>query len=244
MTGVILGLNPHVRLVDVSHHITHQDIMEGAFVLRSVVPSFPKGTVHLAVVDPGVGTDRKPIALRYRDHYFVGPDNGLFSLLFSGQEPDLIVELDKPQFWGTPSPSLTFQGRDLFAPVAARLSAGLSLSSAGSPISEIKSLRWALPITDEAGIQGWVVHVDQFGNCITNITAELFQQSRNSRSFKCYSGNAIIEECNAMVDAGDATLVFNSSNYLEIAIHTGSASNLLDIRKGTSVRIVFLEERG
>jgi len=247
MKGVILGINPQVRIVDISHHISPQDVMEAAFVLRNAAHTFPEGTVHLAVVDPGVGTPRKPIALRYRDQYFVGPDNGLFSLLLSGQRPDAVVELNRTKFWRSAHPSPTFQGRDLFAPVAAHLSTGLALSAAGPPVDVLKTLHWALPITDERGVQGWVVHIDRFGNCITNVTKSQFVDSHRNRPFKCYAGNAIIDSLSvtyADVDVGDATLLINSNDFLEIAIHRGSAAQMLDIRKGTPLNLVFSDDRG
>lgn len=246
MKGVMLDINRDLRLVDISHSISPQDIMEGAFILRNVASSFPDGTVHLAIVDPGVGTDRRPVALRYNNQFFVGPDNGLFSLVMAGSEADLIVELNLPQFWGHPEPSPTFNGRDLFAPVAARLASGLSLSSAGTPVPTLKTMHWALPIADDQGIQGWVVHVDRFGNCITNISKELFLEKQNDRSLKCYAGNGIIDSFSRTygdVDAGDPTLLFNSSDILEIAIHRGSASELLDIRKGAPVNILFVDKK-
>lgn len=247
MKGVILGINPSVSLVDVSHQIAPQDVMEAAFVLRSAAETFPEGTVHLAVVDPGVGTIRKPIALRFQNQFFVGPDNGLFSLLLSGSKPDMLVELTEPRFWRTPHPSPTFHGRDVFAPVAAHLSKGLTLNAAGKPLESLKTMHWALPISDERGVQGWVIHIDQFGNCITNITRAHIHGFKKDRSFKCYAGNAIINKMTdtyANSDEGDATLLVNSSDFVEIAIHKGSAAQMLDIRKGTPVNLVFSDEKG
>lgn len=246
MKGVMLGINPDLKLVDVSHHVAPHDIMEGAFVLRNVAEAFPNGTVHLAVVDPGVGSDRKAIAMKFRNQLFVGPDNGLFSLLLAGQVADQVVELDQPRFWRDATVSSTFHGRDIFAPIAARLASGLSLSSAGTPIADMKSLLWALPISDEQGIQGWVVHIDRFGNCITNIDREQFDTHRRGRPFKCYAGTSIIasnSETYSDVDPGEATVLFNSQDTLEIAIHQGSASGMLNIRKGAPVNILFMDEK-
>lgn len=246
MKGVMLGISPDVRFVDVSNDIEAQDVMGGAFVLRNAVDHFPPGTVHLAVVDPGVGTDRRPVALRIDDRYFVGPDNGLFALVLAGRRPDSIVSLTNPEIWTRPDPSDTFHGRDVFAPAAAHLSAGRPLSDLGDPVDSLTSMRWALPISDEQGIQGWVVHVDRFGNCITNITRELVYDVSESRSFKCYAGSAIIKELNrtyAATTPGEPTLLFNSSDMLEIAIFRDNASKLLGIRKGAAVNLVFSEDR-
>ncbi|MGB0650265.1 MAG: SAM hydrolase/SAM-dependent halogenase family protein [Rhodothermales bacterium] len=246
MKGVMLGINPDLKLVDVSHDIAPHDIMDGAFVLRTVAEAFPNGTVHLAVVDPGVGSSRKAIAMKYRNQLFVGPDNGLFSLLLAGQSAEKVVELDQPRFWRDATISTTFHGRDIFAPIAARLASGLSLSSAGTPITSIKSLHWALPISDDQGIQGWVVHIDRFGNCITNIARDQFESHRRSRTFKCYAGTSIIasnSETYSDVDPGEPTVLFNSQDMLEIAIHKGSASSMLNIRKGAPVNILFMDDK-
>lgn len=246
MKGVIMGINPDLKLVDVSHHVAPHDVMEGAFILKNVASTFPNGTVHLAVVDPGVGSDRRPIAMKYRNQLFVGPDNGLFSLLLARSAAEQVVELDQPRFWRDGDLSATFHGRDLFAPVAARLASGLSLSTAGTPIDAMQTLHWALPIADDQGIQGWVVHIDRFGNCITNIDRELFESHCADRDYKCYAGTSIIASNSVTysdVEAGEATLLFNSSDILEIAIHRGSASKLLDIRKGAPVNILFQDDK-
>lgn len=246
MKGVMLGINPDLKLVDVAHEVAAHDIMEGAFILRNVAASFPAGTVHLAVVDPGVGSNRKPIAMKYRNQLFVGPDNGLFSLVLSGHSADQVVELDQPRFWRQEKVSATFHGRDIFAPIAARLASGLSLSSAGSPTDSMQSLHWALPISDDQGIQGWIVHIDRFGNCITNIQREQFHSQRRDRDFKCYAGTSIIASNSTTysdVDPGEATVLFNSQDHLEIAIHQGSAASLLGIRKGAPVNILFMDDK-
>lgn len=246
MKGTILTIAPDVRIVDVSHEIAPQDVMEAAYVLSSVVPHYPPGTVHLVVVDPEVGTDRKCVALEQGGHYYVGPDNGLFSLLLKSSEPDHIVELDRPQFWRTPEPSTTFQGRDIFASVAAHLAAGRMLDDLGSTILEIQTMHWAIPISDDQGIQGWVVHVDGYGNCITNISRLEFDQRQQTRRFKCYVGNAILDHRqNTYADTapGETLVLFNSDDFLEVAINRGNASAMLDIKKGTSVNVVFVDDK-
>ena len=246
MKGVILTINPMVRLIDISHEITPHDVMEAAFVLRQAVPFFPEETVHLVVVDPGVGTERPLVALRHGSRYFVGPDNGLFTLLLEEQTPDELVVLDRPAFWRIPDPSTTFHGRDVFAPVAAHLASGRTLAEVGTPVEALQPLHWALPIDDSQGIRGWIVHIDHFGNCVTNIPHALFEKRRAGRTLKCYVGNAILNEVYTtygLVEAGEPLLLFGSNNFLEIAVNTGNASDLLDIRRGTPVNVVFMEER-
>lgn len=246
MTGVILSIAPSVRLVNISHEIAPQDVMEAAHVLSSATRYYPDGTVHLVVVDPEVGTDRRGIAIEYGNQIFVGPDNGLFSLLTRGVRPENIVELNRPKFWRTNEPSVTFHGRDIFAAVAAHLASGARLQDVGSPLSEMKTLHWALPISDSQGIQGWVVHVDGFGNCITNIERVQFEDLQQSRAFKCYVGNAILGlklETYADTEPGDTLVLFNSDDFLEVAINRGNAANMLDIKKGTSINIVFADDK-
>lgn len=246
MKGVMLGICPDARFVDISHEVEPQDVMGGAFVLRNVADHFPEGTVHLAVVDPGVGTERRPIAVSVDGHRFVGPDNGLFSLVLAGRQPESIVSLSNPEIWTRPDPSSTFHGRDVFAPAAAHLAAGRPMAELGEPVESLTSMHWALPISDDQGIQGWVVHVDRFGNCITNISRDLVSDVSDERSFKCYVGNAIIQELNrtyAVATPGDPTLLFNSNDMLEIAVYRHNASELLDIRKGAPVNLVFSDDR-
>jgi len=245
MKGVIAGIDPDVRVIDVTHGISPQDVMEAAYVLRVAVRHYPPGTVHLVVVDPGVGTKRRCVALRKGDQRFVGPDNGLFSLLLDGNVPDELVELDRAQFWRTNSPSRTFHGRDIFAPVAAHLASGRSLRDVGTPIDQLERLHWALPIHDEQGIQGWVVHVDHFGNCITNIPRKAFEANRRGRNMKCFVGNGILRDVVTTygdVAAGEPLVLFDSADFLEVAVNSGNASRLFDIRRGAAVNVIFLDQ--
>lgn len=244
MKGTVLRICPHVQLVDLSNDISSQDIMEAAFVVRESYPYFPEGSIHLVVVDPGVGTSRPAVALRHNGHFFVGPDNGLFSLITSGGEPDEVVVLDRPEFWRTPDPSNTFHGRDIFAPVAAHLAGGRSLCELGTPARSLQLLRWVLPIADRQGLRGWVVHIDHFGNCITNITREQYEAWREGRGVKVYAGTSILKGIGATygsVEKGDALAVFGNSDLLEIAVNGASAAELLSIRKGAAVSLVFLD---
>lgn len=247
MRGVILSVAPDCRLVDISHGIAAQDVMGAAFVLRGSVPYFPHGTVHLAVVDPGVGTDRRAIATRIGGHTFVGPDNGMFSLLLDGDDlfaPEETVVLDRPDFWRTPNPSPTFHGRDVFAPVAAHLTAGRALSEVGSPTNTIQQLHWVQPLADDQGIRGWVVHIDRFGNAITNIPGDLLATSASGRDLKCYIGSEILSGVHRTygdVDAGEPVVLVGSAGLLEISVNGGDAAALLSIQKGSAVSVIFAE---
>lgn len=288
MKGVMLSIHPDARLVDVTHEIDPQDVMEAAFVLRTTTPFFPPGTVHLVVVDPGVGTDRRAVAVRSGDQWFVGPDNGVFPLVLDDKEPDEIRVLDNPDAWRSGTPSTTFHGRDIFAPVAAHLDAGRAPEDIGSSANDLRPLRWAMPITDSHSVQGYVAHVDRFGNCITNIrrktlvrtgmddapapdhamfdpndaSADASAKSSGRESpggetevaepkisdlpaLKAYVGNAVIENLHRTYGAvadGDPLLLFGSSGFLEVAVNAGSAAELLNIRKGDSIKVVFQRE--
>ncbi len=242
LKGVLLGLCPGARIVDISHEIAPQDIMECAFVLREAAGYFPPGAIHLAVVDPGVGTDRKPVALRAGERFFTGPDNGIFPLVLDGAAPDACVQLDQRAYWRNDTPSQTFHGRDIFAPAAAHLASGVPIERLGSAIDQLAPMKWALPIMDDEGVQGWVVHIDRFGNCITNIAREMIEERRAGRPVKCFAGNAIIEGVQpayAAAETGEPLLQYNSSCLLEVAVNAGNAAELLGIRKGNPVNILF-----
>lgn len=242
MKGVILGISPDVRIVDVTHDVSPQDVMEAAFVLREAARYFPPGTIHVAVVDPGVGTARRPIAVRSGTQFFVGPDNGLLALLLDRTAPDEAVVLDRPVWWRSPEISATFHGRDVFAPVAAHLAAGRSLTDVGTPIDRLTPLNWALPIADAEGVQGWVAHIDRFGNCVTNIPRSTFEAWRAGRAVKCYAGGTALDAVHTTyddVELGEPLLLFNSSDFLEIAVNAGNAAERMGIRRGDAVHIVF-----
>lgn len=251
MKGTMLSIAPDARLVDVTHEISPQDVMESAFVLQSAYPFFPDGTVHLVVVDPGVGTDRRAVALRHDDHWFVGPDNGVFPLVLGGRSPEAMVELDNPEAWRTSSPSTTFHGRDIFSPAAAHLAAGRSLADVGSPIENLEPLQWARPITDDRTVQGWIVHVDHFGNCVTNIRRSTVTEAlalddppsaEDLPPVEAYVGNTILESVRSTygeVAEEEPLLLFGSTDFLEVAVNGGNAAERLGIRKGDSIKLAF-----
>lgn len=242
MKGAMLSIDPALRLVDITHLVAPQDVMEAAFLLSQALPHFPAGTVHLSVVDPGVGTARRPLAARLGDQLFVGPDNGVLALLLEDQEPDALVVLDQPAYWRTPTPSATFQGRDVFGPVAAHLAAGRRLDEVGSPTDTYQQLHWALPLADDEGIQGWVVHIDRYGNCITNIPRTLLERDPRSRQANYYVGTAILDGLShtyADVPSGEPLALIGSSHHLEVSVNEGHAATLLSIHKGSPINLVY-----
>lgn len=241
MKGVILKICEDVRLIDVSHDIPPQDIMAGAWVVKNSAFLYPEGTVHLVVVDPGVGTKRHPVVVRIKNQVFVGPDNGLFSLVADQDKYDAWT-LNNPEFWLKGTHSTTFHGRDIFAPAAAHICNGADPAELGQPLEELITYHWALPIVDDEGIQGWVVHIDRYGNLITNISQELFNKVNGNGNVKIFTGSTIIHDISdtfATVTEGESTAVFGSSGMLEIVINKGSAERMLGIEKGAAVSVMF-----
>ena len=168
MKGVILRIAPDAQIVDLSHGIAPQDIRAAALTLAASVDNFPEGTIHVAVVDPGVGSERRPLLVESVDHYFVGPDNGVFSLALERNGSSRIVDLSNETYHLQPK-SHTFHGRDVFAPVAAHLARGVSVGEFGAPLKDCVRLRW--PPIDRAGesVLGEILYIDRFGNLFTNI---------------------------------------------------------------------------
>ncbi|MGF1670516.1 MAG: S-adenosyl-l-methionine hydroxide adenosyltransferase family protein [Balneolaceae bacterium] len=240
MKAVIIGISPNVRLVDISHHIPPQDIMAGAWVVRNATMYFPPKTVHLIVVDPGVGTNRNPVIIEIKDQLFVGPDNGIFSLIADNYEYKA-TKLSNPDYW-LKNKSNTFHGRDVFAPVAAHLTKGVPVHEFGEQLDEIVTYRWAIPIADKDGIQGWVVHIDRFGNLITNIPESMLKNIIGNRSYKIYVGNMILNNILSTfgsVPDGEPVAYIGSSDVLEIGINKGNAKKMLGVEKGAQISIVL-----
>src|SRR5436190_10675493 len=172
MKGVILSRNPHAQIVDITHDIPPQDIQAGAFNLLSTYRDFPPGTIHVAVVDPGVGSDRRAIIVDCADRLFVGPDNGLFGWICEREGQWRAFGVDNDRFFRRPI-SNTFHGRDIFAPVAAALSLGHEPDEFGSESDDIVHLESLKPnIIDKQTIEARIIHIDRFGNCVTNLTNE------------------------------------------------------------------------
>jgi len=241
MKGVILSISPAASIVDVSHTVSPQDVSEGAFLLASVHNYFPEGTIHLAVVDPGVGTARRPIAVQTSHAIFVGPDNGIFmSALAESGAVDLstgrlgnarAVELADPEFRRLPT-SQTFHGRDIFAPAVAFLASGVELARLGPDLDSLATLD--LPRVRRRGgaIIGAVAHIDTFGNAITNISAREIPDRPVIRA-----GDAEIEGLSASYQDRLLAGIIGSSGFLEISVRNGNAAQYLGLRKGDTVEV-------
>ncbi|MDH7571070.1 MAG: SAM-dependent chlorinase/fluorinase [Armatimonadota bacterium] len=236
MKGVILQLAPDATLVDITHQVAPQDVAEGAFALAACWRYFPDGTVHLAVVDPGVGSARRGIAIAAEGHYFVGPDNGLFSMALAHCGTRRIVALENARLFRHPV-SHTFHGRDIFAPVAALLSRGMALTEAGPEVADMVLLPQAAPRRVGPGEwEGEVLAVDRFGNLITNVRGEGLAHEK----VRVMVGGLEIRgvsRCYADVDEGALLALVGSSGFLEVAVNRGSAARLLKAERGTPVRV-------
>jgi S-adenosylmethionine hydrolase len=241
MKGVLLSINPTVRIVDLSHSVPPQDIRAGAILLASAAPTFPPCTIHVAVVDPGVGSGRRIVYARIGDHHFVAPDNGLLGRLASQVEPSKIVSIENPQFW-MPSVSSTFHGRDIMAPVAARLSLGLSPDELGPPIARLADLPWPEVQRVAIKIDGEVVEVDSFGNLITNITREMLKGVPTDESVTVTCDEHATQGIfSTYSDQPPMTLValVGSDDRLELAIVDENASIMLGVKVGTPVAVAW-----
>jgi S-adenosylmethionine hydrolase len=234
MKGVILDINPEAKLVDICHTIKPQDIAQAAFVLSQAYPFFSQGTIHVVVVDPGVGTRRRAIILATKSASFVAPDNGVLSYVI-GQSPGWkAVAITKPKFW-RPTVSSTFHGRDIFAPVAARLSLGLPLTDFGEMITSVAMLPLPQPCQAADGsMVGHIIHIDNFGNLITDVNSDNLPKEK--RTLTVEVGGQLIAGLSRTYAEGKGLLaLIGSDGYLEIAVKNGNASAELSAKVGDKV---------
>jgi S-adenosyl-L-methionine hydrolase (adenosine-forming) len=234
----IIGVNPGIRIEDISHRIQPTDIAHAAFVLRAVFRDFPKGTVHLVGVDASGNRGDSFIALQLEDHFFVGADNGLFGLISERPHQNL-VELNS-----ITSIITTFPERDIFAAAAAKLASGVSLSDLGKPMQVFKKMIDRQVKATKKQIAGTVVRVDGFGNLITNIPREAFDILSKGKSYTIQFGGEKFRRIHTQynqADQGECFIVFNSLGVLEIGIYKGNASELLGLDYDSMVNIVFEE---
>lgn len=244
MKGVMLGICPDAKLVDISHLIDPQNVRSGAFVLFTCYEFFPQGTVHLAVVDPGVGTERPAIAIRTKACFFVGPDNGLFSLILKKEIGWEARRLENLQLSTRPMSS-TFHGRDLFAPVAAHIARGVQFEALGPRWDPILA-QWGEPIVLEGEVQGEVIHVDRFGNAITNVLREILLKQGPAGKWTTSAGKTVIDSIRqtyGRVPVGEALAVTGSSGLIEIAVNQGNAASELGLRPGTRITFQLSKSR-
>ena len=240
MKGVIWSIAPQAEVADLAHDIPPQDVLAAALTLGRAAPYFPAGTIFVAVVDPGVGTSRRPLAARLGAHLFAAPDNGLLTVVLQkaerSGEPVEIVHLDRPGYW-LPQVSRTFHGRDIFAPVAAHLANGAALTELGTPIADPIRLRLPEARRTRQGWQGEVIHIDHFGNLATNLgSAHLPQAGEVEIHIR---GERIAGVVYAFGDKppGALTALIDSFGALSIAVVNGNAAERLGAGVGESVEI-------
>jgi S-adenosylmethionine hydrolase len=238
MKGVILTINPAATIVDLTHAIPPQDVREAALVLEEVSGRFPPGTIHVVVVDPGVGTERAIVYARIGDQAFVCPDNGVLSRLVLGARPASLFRAENPQHWLHPV-SATFHGRDIMAPVAARLSLGLEPSRVGPPHAGLVLLDWPSPTALPGRIEGHVLRIDSFGNLITDVPAAMLVGAAAERiQVACKGRDATAHvRCYAEGQPGMLVSLIGSSDRLELSIVGGSAAQTLHAALGDAVSV-------
>jgi S-adenosylmethionine hydrolase len=221
--GAILSVNPGAVIVDITHEIPPQDIETGAFTLLAAYQTFPAGTIHVAVVDPGVGSERRPLIVSANEQFFVGPDNGLFSYIYDREPSHRTFHVTTNRYF-RPSVSSTFHGRDIFAPVAAALSNGVAPEELGMLIDdEVRLPSLETPLR--------IIHIDRFGNCITNITRDL------SPGEIVVKGKTISEIRQFYGEGDDRSLfaIWGSAGFLEISVNGGSAAKVLGAARGDEI---------
>jgi len=240
MKGVIAGINPQARVIDITHGIPSQDILAGALILRHSVKYFPPGTIHVAVVDPGVGNARRALLIEHAGNYFIGPDNGVLSLAVQNIESARIVQLSNPTYHLQPT-STTFHGRDIFAPAAAHLSLGVIPTAFGRTLDDLVRLAVPEVARHGQGMHGEIVYIDSFGNLFTNIREHdltglpvaILDFVVGSVRIRGLSQNY------APAKKGEFVAVLNSWGMLEIAVYKDNAQQRTGAKIGDKVEVVL-----
>ena len=240
MKGAILSINPSAVIVDVCHYIDPQDVIEAAYIIKSSYRYFPKGTVHMIVVDPGVGGNRSIVAVEFSGHIFLAPDNGVLTLLMDEGEIDTIIRVENTQYFLN-SISQTFHGRDILAPIGAHISKGVPIEKLGSHLGMQDLIRLSIPkpyISDKDELIGTIISIDRFGNCISNINENClnkFVKNGSEKRLEIKIGKTVIKSLSrsyADVGSGCPLAIIGSFGYLEIALNCDNASRQLNVEKG------------
>jgi S-adenosylmethionine hydrolase len=246
MKGVILSLCPQATIVDIAHDVPPQDVRRAALLVDDVADWFPPVTIHVAVIDPGVGTDRAIVYARIGEQHFLAPDNGLLSRLATRKPPAKLIRLRDPAYW-LPRVSTTFHGRDIMAPVAGHLALGLDPDRLGPPLERLVTLDWPLPREGQLRIDGTVIEIDAFGNLITNITADMLHGRPTDRR-ACIVCNIYetwgIYHAYAEQASGTLVALIGSGGRLELALVGDNAARKLGIGAGAPVTLAWEGEEG
>jgi S-adenosylmethionine hydrolase len=234
MKGMILSIDPTAVIVDITHDITPQAIGEAAFTLRACYRDFPPGTIFVAVVDPGVGSTRRAILAEAAGYYFLAPDNGLLSFILNADTLARVTQISNPEFTAA-HPGSTFHGRDIFAPAAAHLSRGAAPAGFGPGITDHVCVFEGKPNISEQGIEGRVIHIDRFGNVVTNLTPDDLPTK-----FIVEIGDTVVERHRKFYAEAETSEVFSiwgSAGYLEISVREGSAKDMLGAQTGQKILV-------
>ena len=239
MKGVMLNINPQAQIVDITHAIPPQDIYSAAFLIDSAYRYFPTGTIHVIVVDPGVGSERRAIVCQTETAYFVCPDNGILTHILRNEEYIHAVAVENSAYF-LPQVSNTFHGRDIFAPVAAHLSCGVSIGVLGTLVTQPVQLPVPKPQVTEKAVIGHVIWIDSFGNLVTNISHEILGSLEGGHDIVIHVGGVKIDRLNrsyAESAVGEALAIVGSFNRLEISINQGNAAQTLGLKQGDAITI-------
>jgi len=239
LKGIILSLNPTATIIDVTHDIPNFDIMEAAYVVKNTFSAFPDGSIHVVAVDPDARKTPLGIVMKYRNQYFVAPDNGVVSLINEGQDAEY-VEINNEAFIDQRYPK-SFRAARVFAPIAAFLSKGTSLEEIG-PTNKIKDLFWGDPIYSKNCLRGKIIHIDKFGNAVTNIHRGEFMKRKSSRPFEIFIRSVRLKRIVSTysdVSKGEPLAIFGDGNYLEVAMRETSAAGLLGLKIHDMITIEF-----
>ena len=246
MKGVILSINPSAVIVDITHQIDRQDIVQAAFTISAAYGYFPDGTVHLVVVDPGVGSERSLLALEMKNQIFIAPDNGVLTLLFNEGNISALIRITNSEYF-LASTSRTFHGRDIMAPVGAHLSDGIDLRKLGTEIDRRDAVHLDdlyARISENGELTGKIVGIDDFGNLITNIDLDKLgevylsgQEKKIQFKIGCHAITGLSETYSSVQPKTPLALI-GSRGFLEIAVNNGNAALIFNIEKGDSVRVL------
>ena len=241
MKGVILNINPDVEIADITHHVLPYDLLDGALVIGQAYKYFPPKPIHVVVVDPGVGTERRPLLVSAGTHYFVAPDNGVLSMVYEREEQLTVRHITSDHYFLQPL-SNTFHGRDVFSPVAAWLSKTWQTNAFGEEVTDFVRFTLPKPKPSGKGLKGVVLRVDNFGNLLTNFTAEDLPQILAGTSFKMTVGNSEITsfvQTFAEATANVPAVVLGSSGHFEVIANRANAAKMLGANRGAEVTVEF-----
>ena len=239
MKGVILNINPQVQIVDITHAIPPQDVHGAAFLIDSAYRYFPTGTIHVIVVDPGVGSERRAVVCQTETAYFVCPDNGLLTHILHNEKHAHAVAVENSAYF-LPQVSNTFHGRDIFAPVAAHLSCGVPIGKLGNPVTHPVQLPIPKPQVTDKTVIGHIIWIDSFGNLVTDVSHEILESLEGRNGVVIHAESVEIDHLNrsyAESEIGEVLAIIGSFSRLEISINQGNAAQVLGLKRGDAITI-------